>query len=180
MTDSGLSFFPSDAALFVVPIALLMTCVLCWLAYQRSGYRRATGLLELLRFALVGLVLATLCQPEWLESMRAEQRSTLAVLWDRSNSMQTKDVLDGAGADPGSRAGAIESLLEEKAWHPATEPGSPEQAGTVFGSDFEVVFEPFSSTLDPADEATDLNHGLSQVLDRYDNLRGVVVLSAGD
>ncbi len=39
MTDSGLSFFPSDAALFVVPIALLMTCVLCWLAYQRSGYR---------------------------------------------------------------------------------------------------------------------------------------------
>jgi uncharacterized membrane protein len=176
MTDSGLSFFPSGAALFVVPIALLMTGVLCWLAYQRSGYRRATGLLELLRFVLVGLVLATLCQPEWLESKRAEQRSTLAVLWDRSNSMQTKDVLDGAGSDPGSRAGAIESLLEEKAWRPATEPGSSAQPG----SDFEVVFEPFSSTLDQPDEATDLNHGLSQVLDRYDNLRGVVVLSDGD
>ncbi len=83
MTDSGLSFFPSDGALFVVPIALIATGVLCWLAYQRSGYRKATGLLELLRFVLVGLVLATLCQPEWLEPERAEQRSTLAVLWDR-------------------------------------------------------------------------------------------------
>ncbi|HIL70049.1 MAG TPA: hypothetical protein EYG38_09405, partial [Verrucomicrobia bacterium] len=43
-----------------------------------------------------------------------------------------------------------------------------------------VVFEPFSSKLDPAEEGTDLNAGLSQVLENNSNLRGVVLLSDGD
>ena len=47
-------------------------------------------------------------------------------------------------------------------------------------SELNVVFEPFSSLLDPAEEATDLNAGLSHVLDTHSDLRGVVVVSDGD
>ena len=43
-----------------------------------------------------------------------------------------------------------------------------------------MVFEPFSSQLDPPEEATDLNAGLSHILDNHANLRGVVLLSDGD
>ena len=43
-----------------------------------------------------------------------------------------------------------------------------------------MVFEPFSSQPDPAEEGTDLNHGLSRLLESPANLRGVVLLSDGD
>ena len=169
MTNSGLSFFPSDAALFVVPIALIATGVLCWLAYQRSGYRKATGSLELLRFVLVGLVLATLCQPEWLHKQPTTQNPTLAVLWDQSSSMKTQDVFTDDNVQ--SRVEIIHPLLEESVWKPTED---------VKTNDLEIVFEPFSSQLDPAEEGTDLNAGLTRVLENHSNLRGVVLLSDGD
>ena len=71
--------------LFLVAV----TSVLCWLAWHRSGYRKWIGVLELLRFVLVCLVVVTLNQPEWLQMRAPDQRPTLAVLWDQSNSMKT-------------------------------------------------------------------------------------------
>ena len=50
---------------------------------------------------LVCLVALTLNQPEWLESQSPDQRPVLAVLWDRSNSMKTRDVIDDQA--PGTR-----------------------------------------------------------------------------
>ena len=169
----GLSFLPSTLSLALGLILIVVTAVLCWLAWRRSDYRRATGLLELLRLVLVCLVVATLCQPEWLAMEPAAPTSTLAVLWDQSNSMKTRDVADPRlpRTEPQSRAEAIAPLLTEAVWKPTD--GEPPQ-------DLEVVFEPFSSQQDPAEEATDLNHGLSQVLDRYTALRGVILLSDGD
>ena len=171
--SQGLSFLPNPISLVLGTLMVTVTVALCWLAWRRSGYRRATGLLELLRLALVCLVVGTLCQPEWLALEPATQKSTLAVLWDQSNSMQTRDVVDpaGHGAEAQSRAEAVAPLLTEEIWK-QTEGGSSQG--------LEVVFEPFSSRMDPAAEATDLNHGLSQVLDSYANLRGVVLLSDGD
>ena len=170
-TSQGLSFLPSPISLALGLILIAVTAVLCWLAWRRSAYRRATGLLELLRLVLVCLVVATLCQPEWLVTEPAEQNPTLAVLWDQSNSMKTQDVINDTGAEPRSRAETIAPLLSESAWKAADMESS---------QDLEVVFEPFSSQLDPAAEATDLNHGLSQVLDSHTSLRGVVLLSDGD
>jgi len=169
----GLSFLPTATSLVLGLMLIAVTAVLCWLAWRRSAYRRATGLLELLRLVLVCLVVATLCQPEWLATEPAAQNPCLAVLWDQSNSMKTRDVISATvpGAEPQSRAEAIAPLLVEGIWKPADKVSSP---------DLELVFEPFSSQLNPAEEATDLNHGLSQVLDSHANLRGVVLLSDGD
>lgn len=127
------------------------------------------GMLELLRLMLVGLITATLCQPEWLETRTPDQRPTLMVLWDQSNSMKTRDVVDGktTSADPISRAESIEPLLEAAVWKPAD-------------AELNVVFEPFSSQLEPPEEGTDLNAGLLHALEGQVNLRGVVVLSDGD
>ena len=171
MQDRGNIAFFSSGPLTVLGLVLVAVAgVLCWLAWHRSGYRKWIGVLELLRFVLICLVVVTLNQPEWLQTRIPDQRSTLAVLWDQSNSMKTQDVIDedNISGKPKSRAETIEPLLiSETVWNPSN-------------SDLNVVFEPFSSLLDPAEEATDLNAGLSHVLDSHSDLRGVVVLSDGD
>ena len=168
--QGSLEFFSSGSVLGLGLVVVVVAGILCWLAWQRSGYSMKTGGLELLRFMLICLVVVTLNQPEWLQTQLPDQRSTLAVLWDKSNSMETRDVIDAQDIsdEPKSRAETIQPLMAEGVWKP------PDI------SDLNVVFEPFSSQLDPAEEATDLNAGLSHVLDTYANLRGVVLLSDGD
>ena len=184
--QGSLEFFSSGSVLGLGLVFVVVAGVLCWLAWHRSGYSVKTGWLELLRFLLICLVVATLNQPEWLQTQLPDQRSTLAVLWDESNSMKTRDVVlthnstpiqdlkarvAGQAQDisnkPKSRAETIQPLMSEEIWKPSD-------------NDLNVVFEPFSSELDPAEEGTDLNAGLSHVLDAHANLRGVVLLSDGD
>ena len=184
--QGNLEFFSSGTFLGLSLVVIIVAGILCWLAWHRSGYSKKTGALELLRFVLICLVVVTLNQPEWLQTQLPDRRSTLAVLWDKSNSMKTRDVVltinssstsskarvDDQAQDlsgkPKSRAETIQPLMSEEIWKPSD------------ANDLSVVFEPFSSQLDPAEEATDLNAGLSQVLDTHANLRGVVLLSDGD
>ena len=168
--QGSLEFLSSSSIMVLGLLIVAVTGVLCWLAWHRSGYRMQTGWLELLRFALVCLVVVTLNQPEWLKIQPPDRRSTLAVLWDQSKSMETRDVFDNPdlSGERKSRAETIQPLMSEEVWKPTE------------ASDLNVVFEPFSSQLDPAEEATDLNAGLSHVLDNQTNLRGVVLLSDGD
>ncbi len=168
--QGSLEFFSSGSILGLGLVVIVVAGILCWLAWQRSGYSVKTGGLELLRFVLICLVVITLNQPEWLQTQLPDQRSTLAVLWDKSNSMKTRDVVDAQdiSTEPKSRAETILPLMSEGIWKPS-------EVG-----DLNVVFEPFSSHLDPAEEATDLNAGLSHVLDAHASLRGVVLLSDGD
>ena len=185
--QGNLEFFSSGIFLGLSLVVIIVAGILCWLAWHRSGYSKKTGALELLRFVLICLVVVTLNQPEWLQTQLPDRRSTLAVLWDKSNSMKTRDVVltinssstsskarvddqaqDLDRRDPKSRAETIQPLMSEEVWKPSD------------ANDLSVVFEPFSSQLDPAEEATDLNAGLSQVLDTHANLRGVVLLSDGD
>ena len=178
----SLEFLSSGSITVLGLFIVAATGVLCGLAWHRSGYRMQTGWLELLRFVLVCLVVVTLNQPGWLKTEPPDRRSTLAVLWDASKSMETRDVFLTQNASKAStpdqdqdlsgerksRAETIQPLMSEDVWIP------PET------SDLNVVFEPFSSALEPPEEATDLNAGLSHVLDNHANLRGVVLLSDGD
>lgn len=169
--QGNLEFFSSGTFLGLSLAVIIVAVILCWLAWCRSGYSKKTAVLELLRFVLICLVVVTLNQPEWLQTQLPDRRSTLAVLWDTSNSMKTRDVIDIQDLnqrDPKSRSETIQPLMSEEIWKPSD------------ASDLDVVFEPFSSQLDPAEEATDLNAGLLQVLDTHANLRGVVLLSDGD
>ena len=177
--QGSLEFLSSSSITVLGLLVIAVTGVLCWLAWHRSGYRKQTGWLELLRFVLVCLVVATLNQPEWLKTQPPDRRSTLAVLWDQSKSMETRDVLDpeNVSSEPKSRAEAIQPLMSEQVW---TGESTSVTANAQNADDLNVVFEPFSSALDPPEEATDLNAGLSHVLDNHTNLRGVVLLSDGD
>ena len=165
-----LEFFSNGSVITLGLIVIIVTGGLCWFAWHRSNYRKRIGLLELLRFVLVFLVVVTLNQPEWLESQPPERRSTLAVLWDKSNSMQTQDVINDQDTTETrkSRAETIGPLLSEDVWKSEDD------------SETNVVFEPFSSLLEPAEEATDINAALSHVLDNHSDLRGVVLVSDGD
>ena len=177
--QGSLEFLSSSSIMVLGLLVVVVTGVLCWLAWHRSGYRKQTGWLELLRFVLVCLVIVTLNQPEWLKTQPPDRRSTLAVLWDASKSMKTRDVIDSenASSEPKSRAEVIQPLMSEEVW----KGGSAAVTGNAHDMDnLNVVFEPFSSALDPPEEATDLNAGLSHVLDNHTNLRGVVLLSDGD
>ena len=184
--QGNLEFFSTGTLLGLSLAVIIVAGILCWLAWHRSGYSKKTGGLELLRFVLICLVVITLNQPEWLQTQLPDRHSTLVVLWDESNSMKTRDVILTTNSDstfsnapvadqaqdlsdtPKSRAETIQPLISEEVWK------------TSDTNDLSVVFEPFSSQLDPAEEATDLNAGLSQVLDTHANLRGVVLLSDGD
>ena len=177
--QGSLEFLSNNSVTVLGLIIVAVTGVLCWLAWHRSGYRMQTGWLELLRFVLVGLVVVTLNQPEWLKTQPPDRRSTLAVLWDQSKSMQTRDVFEDQdiSSERKSRAETIQPLMSEEVW----KAGAPsDNDNRQDATDLNIVFEPFSSQLDPADEATDLNAGLSHVLDTHTNLRGVVLLSDGD
>ena len=181
--QGSLEFLSSGSITVLGLLVIAVTGVLCWLAWHRSGYRKQTGWLELLRFVLVGLVIVTLNQPEWLKTQPPDRRSTLAVLWDQSKSMETRDVLDSESVSgepsvqPKSRAETIQPLMSEAVW---TGESTSVTANAQDADELNVVFEPFSSALDPPEEATDLNAGLSHVLDNHTNLRGVVLLSDGD
>ena len=177
--QGSLEFLSSSPIMVLGVLVVAVTSVLCWLAWHRSGYRKQTGWLELLRFVLVCLVVVTLNQPEWLKTQPPDRRSTLAVLWDQSKSMETLDVFDDQdlSGERKSRAEAIQPLMSEAVWRG----GSASVTDNAQDADaLNVVFEPFSSTLDPPETATDLNAGLSHVLDNHANLRGVVLLSDGD
>jgi len=171
--QQGLSFVSDGVIVGISVLLVAVTAVVCVMAWRRSWFRRSTGILETLRFVLLCLVVATFCQPEWLAEQTLEQRPTLAVLWDKSNSMKTRDVVENttAGREPRSRAETIEPFLSDSAW---------KQAEDNSTSEMDVVVEPFSSNLAPAEDGTDLNAGLTGVLEKHANLRGVVILSDGD
>lgn len=150
-------------------IAVAVTAGACFLAWRRSGFRIGPGLLELLRFVIVTLVAVTLLQPEWVVEYRPEQRASIVVLLDESKSMQTPDVIDESnpGGDTLTRADSITPLQSDEFWAPLAER-------------FDVVLEPFSSTLPEAAEGTDLGTALTETLRRHDEMVGVVLASDGD
>lgn len=85
------------AVVFVLAVAALG-----WLAWQRSGYRRATGWLEGLRLLIAAFIALTLFQPEWREVFKPDFKPVLTLLVDDSHSMDTRDIVDPArpGDDP--------------------------------------------------------------------------------
>ena len=89
----SLTFLGTPYSVALSIIAVLATSVFCYIAWRRSGYRTSMGLLELLRLALVGFVAILLNQPEWIEEFRPEEKPAIAVLWDASASMDTRDAV---------------------------------------------------------------------------------------
>ncbi len=166
---ASLVFTQTPASLAVAVGFVALVLFLGWVAWQRSGWRRATGWLEVLRVLIAVMIAITLNQPEWREVFQPDFKPTLAVLRDVSRSMETRDVVDPANtvAEPKSRAELVAPFVEARVW-----------AGIA--ERMEVVPETFSSSLEPAVEGSDLNAALAQVSEKHPHLGAVVLLSDGD
>jgi len=169
-TDSqSLVFTHSAGSVAVATAFVLVVAGLAWMAWQRSGFRRSTGLLEALRVLIAIGIGLTLNQPEWRKVFKPESKPTLVVLADVSHSMETRDVIDPANpkADPKSRAETAKPLMDAATWR-------------QMAPKMDVVVEPFSSSEEPAAEGTDLNGALARTAEKYPRLNAVVLLSDGD
>ena len=162
-TVRSLTFVWAPWSIAVSLILIAVTAVLCYVAWKRNGYRRSIGLLELLRLVLVSLGVLLFNQPEWVEEFRPDEKPTVAVLWDDSASMQTRDVTSQVttATTVNSRREAIAQLTENPFW------ASLQERMTV-------VIQPFGSK-DPAATAaashgTNLHEVLANAPQQFKNL----------
>jgi hypothetical protein len=162
-----LSFLGTPGSVVVSLVVVATTAVLCYLAWRRSGYHRGHGLLELLRLAIVVLIALLFNQPEWVEEFRPDERPSIAVLWDQSRSMETRDVVTGqtTGSPAITRAQSIEPLTKPEAWKQLDEK-------------LNVVIQPFSPP--SPGHGSNLHDPLIQSAEQVENLLGIVMISDGD
>lgn len=168
-TSQSITFQWTAAVVVLGVLIVASTAIVCFIAWQRSNYRAATGLLEGLRLLIVSLVAVTLLQPEWLIEYRPEKSASIVVLSDVSGSMQTRDALDSSypGNPPQTRAAAMESLQQEEFWQ-------------TLADRFQIVRSTFCSSLAKPAEGTDINAALEESLRASDHLAAVVLVSDGD
>ncbi len=167
----GLSFVWTYWSLTIGVVMVLVAIVLCAMGWRRSGYARNVGGLELLRLVIVVMVALTLNQPEWLVTFVPDQRPTVVILHDVSDSMKTTDMPRPEGQEGSSslesRTAWAARLVERSRWAPVQDR-------------LEVVLEPFSSKLDTPTDGTDLHEAIAATVAKHANLRAVVVISDGD
>lgn len=151
-----------------VSVGVVLAAVgFCWAAWRRSGFARSQGWLELLRFGVLVLLAVLFNQPEWVEEFRPVEKPAVAVLWDNSTSMDTRDVPPGPGNGSvmATRREAVAHLIDEAAWVSLRER-------------MNVVVQPFSGP--EAGQRTDLYEPLAQAPEKVKSLIGVVLISDGD
>jgi len=163
----ALTFLASPWSIAAGIVVWIAVAVISFISWRRSGYRADIACLEALRLVIVALATILLNQPEWIEEYRPEEKPSIAVLWDASNSMTTKDVVDAkqATSEARTREEAIGPLTKEDAWSPLR-------------GRFNIVMQPFAK---PAPgRRTDLHAALASTLDKTTGLTAVVLASDGD
>jgi len=148
-----------------------------WLCYQnwrRRGTTRGVGILEALRFFIMTAIGFTLLKPEMVRQIIQTEPPQIAVLFDGSTSMTTRDVeLDGKTVI--RRDQWLREQRTNQFWKPWTRTA-------------QVVIEEFSpanieGTNNPAaarEEGTDINAALEGALQRHPRLKAALLLSDGD
>jgi hypothetical protein len=163
----SLTFLWTPWSVAVSVILVLVAAGLGFVAWRRSGYRASMGLLELLRLALVIAAALLLNQPEIVQEFHPQEKPTIAVLWDASPSMDTKDA-----DSPGSK----ETKLVSR--HEAIAPLTDGAFWKQLEGRFQVVVQPFSG---PGGRGgTELYGPLATAPTKFKNLVGVVMVSDGD
>lgn len=160
----SLSFQWTTFTLVLSLLSVVIVCVFSWIAWRRSGYRRAILGLEALRVGIVLIAVALLNQPESVEKFVPSQQPAVVILGDQSKSMSTRDVGLLASSDARqTRAEAIKPLLQEATWQ-------------ELSKDVKVVIRPFADN----EDRSDLHAAILQARADHPNLRAVVLASDGD
>ena len=168
-SSQSLVFAHTPASVAVAVAFVLVVGGLAWMAWERSGYRVSTGLLEALRVIIAVGVAITLNQPEWREIFKPQTKPALVILADVSHSMETRDMIDAGNpaAEARSRMELAKPLMDVAAWK-------------QIAQRMDVVVEPFSSSEQPPEEGTDIAAALTQAAEKHPRLNAVVLLSDGD
>lgn len=163
------------ASPLIVSLALLLFGASAYISYvnwQRSGHRKAAGRLEALRLILIALLGVTLLRPEVVQQVRSKGQPQVAVLVDRSGSMETRDVQTVTNIQ--TRGEWINRQLSNQFWKPLI--GKTRVVVEDFGGN--------STNAEPATNrtalGTDLNAALEAPLQRDANLQAVLLLTDGD
>lgn len=165
-THNALLFQAGPFTIAMAVVSAFATACFGYIAWRRSGYRRNIGLLELLRLSIVIAAGVLFNQPEWVKETRPTTKPVVAVLWDDSVSMQTRDVVvEGKPGEPSERGETIKPLTEPEFW-------------SDLADQYEVVLTPFSSS--SGEIASDLHSPLSDAITQHGQLRAVVMVSDGD
>jgi len=150
---------------------------------------RSVAKLEVLRVLIVSIIAVLLNQPEWIEEYQPDSKPTIAVLWDDSRSMETRDVLvEGeAGKQAITRAEAVKPLVDAKAWaelddrlnivlQPISSAGesSQEDSGT------RELQTPAEERANDRSTVTNLKDPLLETASKVGQLMGIVLISDGD
>ena len=169
MNSASLTFSASVWSIAAAVLAVLVTAGLSYVAWRRSGYRGSILSLELLRVAIVAAAGFLLNQPEWVEEFRPQDKPAIAVLWDGSTSMGTRDVVDPQqpAQAPQTRRAAVAPFTSESAWASLSER-------------FDVVLQPFAESGQGAGAGTDLATPLNAAPEKISRLIGIVLASDGD
>ncbi len=166
---------PTPATLWIGIIALILIGTLSFLTWKRNPHRKRTAALEILRMLAAITVVILLWQPEWLTIVHPDTKPRIAILWDDSKSMTTVDAqlppVLSQKADIVSRADWVKKALASDLWKPLEANGANE-----------VDTLPFATPLKDKEalSGTDIETPLSDLLEKQNNLRAVVLFSDGD
>ena len=146
-----------------------------WFFFRSLGREGSTGGmvgLHALRLLIAALVALTFLRPERVLLTKRNEQPRVAILWDASGSMATRDVV--VGANPAvPRAEWVKEQMDAKFWAPLEKR-------------YQVSIEEFATP--PADPkadveteiGTDLNSALERVLKAHSDLRAVLLFTDGD
>ena len=144
---------------------------LCYSNWRRGGSRRAVAWLEGLRFLVITLLTLTLLRPEFIWQVKRTEAPKVAVLWDASDSMKTRDI--ALTNNVLSRADWLARERQRRFWKPL------EKTANVIVEDFAAP-PPTNSPAARAGRGTYLNLALDTVAQRERNLKAVLLLTDGD
>ncbi len=165
---------PTTFTLWLGIIALAGIAVLCFVSWKRSPHPGRTAALEILRFFIALIVVLLLWQPEWRTVINPTTKPKIAILWDDSGSMKTLDAtlppeLSDQSGEIVSRADWVEKALASGLWTPLRDGGKND-----------LITRPFATPSAEGLSGTDLDTPLSDLLEKENNLRAVVLLGDGD
>ena len=164
-TDRTLMFVSTPWSTLLSIAFVIAMVTLSWFAWRRSGFAKSQGILELVRIGIALVIAVIFNQPEWVEEFKPNEKPTIAVLWDDSTSMETRDVTEKGSTDRVTRRASISELTNSAAWSSLEE-------------DMDVVIQPFASA--EHHNRTDLHQPLSEAMRRFANLSGILMITDGD
>jgi len=172
MIGEGWEFQPLQTPFWLIVFAVIVWVATGWVSYSNWERRRGKGVaaLELLRFIVMGMILFTICKPEFLRTTQIEEQPEVVILTDVTRSMETRDVIMGA-RDVVKREEWVKSHIKTNFW------ASLENQAKVSVQDFGMSLTNAETSIA---DGTDIYDALDSQRAKRKNLKAVLMISDGD